>query len=348
MTRVTVQAIADRLGLSKFAVSRALSGNRGVSEATRKLVVETASAMGYVPRRPAASRLGTIEILYPHPDVSNRELWVRVEAGAQQEAERLNTQTTVRWTGNRPLDEEIRASALGFLLIGPHGAETIESARITRKPCVRLGAKPLALDPMDHIAGSDAEGGSAVALHLLGLGHRHFLFVHGRPGMQGRIDRHASFVKTVERTTGTKVREMVFPADNDPKNFRNDLVAMVARDFQPTAFFCGNDVVALAVQYELTRIGVNIPEDVSVVGYADYALASQVFPPLTTVRVPYEAIGRAAVRQLLSRQGLYGPMNDLPPQRIGLAAELIRRASSGPAPEKASLPMLLEEARSEE
>jgi LacI family transcriptional regulator len=146
------------------------------------------------------------------------------------------------------------------------------------------------------------------------------------------MTRFESFAETLAEADGTELREMSFPADNAPEDFRAALTRMQDDGFQPTGFFCGNDSVAVTVLTELMRMGVNVPEQASVVGYADYAVASHTSPALTTVKVPYQKIGVAGVRLLLSRLGVGGPVNDLPAQRIGLVAELIIRGSSGPAP----------------
>jgi LacI family transcriptional regulator len=330
MGRVTVQYIADQLGISKFAVSRALTGSSGVSEETRAAVVAEAARLGYVPRVRRRSSV-RIEIIYHDPDVAHRELWVEVQAGAQMEGARLGIETVVHWTHDAAALSQLAGQANGFILMGPHDNSMLEAVRGFGVPCVRVGGSLPPLEPVDHVGGTDEEGAVAVATHLLGLGHRKFVYVHGQLGYPGRVNRLEHFREAVLAEEGTELCEISFPADNAPGDFRAALGRMEAAGFHPTAYFCGNDWVAVTVLTELMRLGVRVPEDASVVGFADYAIAAQTSPALTTVRVPFRRFGIAAIRLLLSRLGYFGEINDLPPQRINLVGDLMIRQSSGPA-----------------
>jgi len=334
MGRVTVQYIADQLGISKFAVSRALTGSSGVSEETRAAVVAEAARLGYVPRT-RRRRSARIEIIYHDPDVAHRELWVEVQAGAQMEGARLGVETVVRWTDDAGALSQVTGQASGFILIGPHDASMLDAVRSFNVPCVRIGGALPPLEPIDQVGGVDEEAVAAIAAHLLGFGHRRFVYVHGQLGYPGRINRLEHFREAVLAEQGTELREISFPADNAPGDFRAALERMEAEGFHPTAFFCGNDWVAVTVLTELLRMGIRVPEDASVVGFADYAIAAQTSPALTTARVPFREFGIAAVRLLLSRLGHFGEVNDLPPQRISLVGELVVRQSSGPVDPRA-------------
>src|SRR3569833_2194820 len=110
MAGITVQYLADQLGLSKFAVSRALAGKPGVSEATRQRVIETAQQFGYVPKPKFKKRANAIEIIFHDPDVAHRELWVAIQAGAQEEAVRHGLGTAVRLTGYAEIFARLRTN----------------------------------------------------------------------------------------------------------------------------------------------------------------------------------------------------------------------------------------------
>ena len=96
MSRVTLGTIAQELGLSKFAVSRALAGKTGVSEETRRKVEAVAADLGYV--KPAASRAPSIALVFNDTDYINSELQLMVQAGVQAEAKRRGYQVVARWT----------------------------------------------------------------------------------------------------------------------------------------------------------------------------------------------------------------------------------------------------------
>ena len=219
MAGITVQYLADQLGLSKFAVSRALAGKPGVSEATRQRVIETAQQFGYVPKPKFKKRANAIEIIFHDPDVAHRELWVAIQAGAQEEAVRLGLGTAVRWTGDAEIFARLRTNTAGFILIGPHEPAMLEAARQAGPPCVRIGPPLPSLEPMDVVGGTSRESAVRVAEFLLGLGHRRFVYAQGRPGYPGRIERLQTFAETIAAEPGTELREMVFRDDNAPGDF---------------------------------------------------------------------------------------------------------------------------------
>src|SRR5262249_48960146 len=97
MSRVTLQEIADHLGISKFAVSRALTGKAGVSEDTRRSVLSAAEQFGYIARRHRAVSQ-SIEVIFHDRTVANRELWIDVQHGIEMEATRFGCTMAVRWT----------------------------------------------------------------------------------------------------------------------------------------------------------------------------------------------------------------------------------------------------------
>ncbi|GLQ10633.1 LacI family transcriptional regulator [Devosia yakushimensis] len=329
MARVTIQSIADQLGLSKFAVSRALSGHSGVSDATRAAVVEMAARLGYIARNKASTQT-KIEIIYHAPEIMHRELWIEVQAGAQARAPTDNVSTTVRLTNDPAAVEQLASSADGFLLIGPHEDSMLDAIRESGLPCVRIGGPLPPLDVMDHVGGVDEEGAAAVARHLLDLGHRHFVYVHGQAGYPGRVLRFESFRSQLAEVSGTKIHELVLPQDNAPTDFSGALSRLHQEGFRPTGYFCGNDYVAVTVLTELMRLGIRVPEEASVVGYGGYAIASHTSPMLTTVEVPYRQIGRMAMSLLLSRIGTDGAVNNLPPQRVGLVPQLVVNGTTAP------------------
>lgn len=328
MARVTVQAIADRLGISKFAVSRALSGHSGVSDTTRAAVVEMAEALGYVPRARAAAP-AHVEILYHDLRSMYRELWSHVQAGAQMEGAKRGVTTTVRWTDDPALIRRLAPETDGIMLIGPHGDDMLDAIRASGLPCVRIGGPLPALEPMDHVAGADREGSARLAAHLASAGHRRFIYVHGQSGLAGRIHRCEALRDFAETVTGMEVEEIGFTEDSAAAQFREAMEAMFAQGYNPTAYVCGNDMVAVMVMSELVRMGISVPQQASVTGFGDYTVASQMSPGITTVRVPYQKMGIAALRLLASRIGSEGGVNDLPPQRLGLIGELVIRGSTG-------------------
>jgi LacI family transcriptional regulator len=105
--------------------------------------------------------------------------------------------------------------------------------------------------------------------------------------------------------------------------------AMLTRPERPTAIFCANDEMACGLLHAARDLGLRIPEDLSVIGFDDFQVATQTFPPLTTLRSPIRAIGK------LAAQRLFDGAADPKPKSVDPSAplpELVVRKSSGPAP----------------
>jgi LacI family transcriptional regulator len=323
MAKVTLATIARHTGLSKFAVSRSLSGKDGVSEETRRRVQEVAADLGYV-RATAEPEPPTLGVIFHDTDLINSELHLLVQNGAQSEAERLGYRLNMRWTH---LPEEVEAivrSCSGAVLVGLHERESLERAYSLRKPIVRQGwLEPL--EQADHVGGTDHEAGSAVANYLLALGHRSIAYVHGTPGYRGRVERFYGVREVLEKREDVEFREMKFETE---MRFTEHLHAAHAQGFRPTAFFCAHDGLALTVVSELLRLGYHIPEDTSVVGFGDYSAATQISPQLTTVKVYGQQMGAASVRLLDER--LHARIPSDIPVRVQITSRIIERASSGP------------------
>src|SRR5690606_24364159 len=110
MSRVTIQSIADHLGISKFAVSRALTGKSGVSETTRLLVQNAADELGYQNRRRTPVVGKTVEVIFKDRTVASRELWIDVQSGVDSEAVSNGYNMAVRWTDNPNILKRLEAN----------------------------------------------------------------------------------------------------------------------------------------------------------------------------------------------------------------------------------------------
>lgn len=326
MARVTLSTIAEMTGLSKFAVSRSLSGKDGVSDETRRRVQQVADDLGYT-RAVAEVEPAVFGVVFHDTDLINSELHLLIQSGFQAEAQRCGYQVRMCWTH---LPQEIEAFARGcsgVALVGPHPKSTMERIRELGVPVVRNGWMD-PLDPFDIVSGTDHEGGSAVANYLLELGHRTIAYVHGTPGYRGRVERFYGVREVLERYEDVSFREMKFEAE---KRFTEHLHAAHADGFFPTAFFCAHDGMALTVVSELLRLGYRIPEDASIVGFGDFSAATQISPQLTTVKVQGREIGIGLVRVLDDRINQRMPPEI--PLRLLFSGHLVIRASAGPVGE---------------
>jgi LacI family transcriptional regulator len=325
MQKTTLGVLARELGLSKFAVSRALAGKSGVSEDTRRRVEALAAERGYV--RPAPNRSSPrIALIFNDTDYINSELQLMVQAGVHAEAKRRGYQVVARWTHEGGEIETTMRGCEAGILAGPHDLDIHRRIYAIGIPIVRTSGFPDPLEAVDFVAGPDHEAGGAVASYLMGLGHREIAYVHGAPRYRGRIERLYGIREVIEKYPDVRLHDMRFESE---VTFTESLQALHASGSRPTAFFCAHDGLAVTVVTELLRLGNRIPEDVSVVGFGDFSSASQISPPLTTVTLPGEEMGASCVRLLDDRLNKRVP--DSFRFRIVVAGRLVVRSSSGPA-----------------
>lgn len=326
MSKITLRIIAEATGLSKYAVSRALAGKSGVSAATRLKVAEAAERLGY--RRSAGAAANVLGAIFDDTERVNSELYMQIQSGLQREAVRLGYAVRLQWT-HSPTDlERMAADCAGLLIVGQHLPASLERAYATGTPIVRSGW----LDPLeqaDTVGGTDHEAGVAVAETLFGLGHRAVVFVHGDDRLRGRRERLGGLTAAARRMQGAVVHDLVW--DERSSSFTQVFDSMLASGLRPTAFFCAHDGLALTVISEVLSRGLRIPQDVSVVGFGDFAPAQQIRPALTTVKVFGELFGVAAVRRLHTR--LRQPEIAEFPLRMMIPNRIVPRASVGPAPD---------------
>lgn len=321
MNRVTMQTIADRLGLSKYAVSRSLSGKDGVSEATRQTVERVANELGYVaPSLMVSAR--TIQLVLHDHDPVNSEVQLRIQRGIQRAAERHGYPVQMQWTHDPRRIGELGRSGAGMILVGPHAPLPPPAGQRRPAPVVKVGL----IAPLEHIDQVDVganEATAALGIKLFRYGHRDIVFLQGRGHLRGRTGRYRALRDALADTGAKEAAELYFDEDG---GFLDAFQALRASGRRPTALVAGNDWIAVSAISDLLRSGINVPEEVSVVGYGDYAAAVQTTPQLTTIRVPGEEMGAAAFELL--REGMERRADPRrSPRRLIIAPSLVERQS---------------------
>jgi len=171
------------------------------------------------------------------------------------------------------------------------------------------------------------KGIQKVVEYLHSVGHRRMAFVGHHTGLDPLLDRKKSFLETMTRYAG-EVEHMVAADRDSPAGGQQATRQLLASGFRPTAIICVNDFMALGVVKELREHGLSVPHDVSVTGYDNISLSEYAYPPLTTVNIPREMIGRLAFSALVPEQG----DSQVCGREFLIDPELVIRESTGPAP----------------
>jgi LacI family transcriptional regulator len=211
------------------------------------------------------------------------------------------------------------------LLVVPAGTgeETVRACRDRGVPLVVVDRRPVA-EGAD-IVRADSEGGALELGRLLvGLGHRRITVLSGPDTVPTAVDRVAGFTRALVDEAGLPAPSVLHGEFSIDSGHDMALTAM-AQVPRPTALFAANNFIAIGAQHGLAELGLEVPDDVAVVGFDDLPQAMVTFPFLTVVAQPAVEMGRRAVAVLLER--LANP--DGPAQDVVLPTELVVRRSSG-------------------
>lgn len=326
-SRRTLQDIADAAGLSKAATSYALRGIRG-SVATQAKVREIADELGYtvdpVARALASGRTGNVAITGTLRDLYRQGMAVMLSTALSE----LGLSATIFDVDTSPEREEkalralaaSRADAVIALPVDPSAAYWAKLPTGIR--VVSIGDALAARPDAACVLFDNAHGVSTALTHLAGLGHRSIGIL--TPTLSSTPGRPA---EVLAATLGAAMNLDVTLASSAPSI---DGAAGAARRLlsvtpRPTALFCLSDSLAFGAYHAAREMNLKVPEDLSILGFDDSALAPLVSPALTTFGWDEQAIVDAAAGYLAE------PVeNDSRPSTTSFRPEFIERASTGP------------------
>ncbi|RIJ52361.1 LacI family transcriptional regulator [Clavibacter lycopersici] len=329
--RATIHDVAAAAGVSVSTVSKAVNGRYGISAETSRRVMEVVERLGYESSLVASSmrshRTGVIGVLVADFEPFSAEILKGVGA-----ALRKSRYDLLAYSGSRQVDgtgwERRSLSRLSGTLID--GAIMVTPTVVTAQTEIPV----VSIDPHTGPADlpsveSDSLGGALQATrHLIELGHRRIGFLAGRPDLRSASLREAGYRRALQDAgiafDPVLVRAGLFltAAAREPAR------ALLSMPDRPTAIFAANDLSGIAILQVAAELGIRVPEDLSVIGFDDIPEASQMTPPLTTIRQPMQRLGTTAVDLLMSLMA--GTEPDA--MRVQLPTRLVRRATTGPPP----------------
>ncbi len=332
----TITDVARVAGVSVATVSRALRGLDRVSPETRRRVVEVAEELHYV-ASPTATSLasGRTRVAAVVAPFLTRWFFATLLSSIEKTLRARGHHVLLfdleddTYDHRLPLTQNMlwkRVDGLITLNI-PMAPEEVELVDRLGLPLVAVGS-PVPGRPCVRI--DDARAMSTAVQHLLDLGHRRIGYVGAVPGnvahLQTPQDRLVAFHATVE-AAGLAVRpEWVLGSDWTAEAAARDSTALLAGEDRPTAVVAASDEMAIGVRESARRLGLRVPEDLSVIGIDDYVLSGVL--GLSTVRQDVAGQGTAAAELLLRALG----GEDTDAEEVVFPTELVVRESTGPAP----------------
>ena len=332
---LTLKQIAGDLNLSLMSVSRALHGQKGVSEETRRRVLEHARRVHYRPNLAARTlvrrRTQVLGVIFPS---LRQTFWADIVLGIEQVA-KANGYAVLFAHSNERIEverEEIHtllARQVDALLIASSDPEA--NADLLRQIC-GSGQRPVVL--FDRYARNvdapgvfcdDRDGARRATEHLIGLGYRRIAHLAGQTSLSVARDRLQGYQDAVQ---AAGLPEVVARCGFGEESGRSGMRALLdGEGGPPDAVFAAHDPIAFGVLDVARERKLRIPEDMALVGFTDVDHARHLAVPLTVMAQPTLAMGETVARLALDLLAGSVP----PDTRVVLPAELIVRASCGAA-----------------
>ncbi|MEV6160927.1 LacI family DNA-binding transcriptional regulator [Streptomyces sp. NPDC052052] len=330
--RPTSRDVARAAGVSQATVSLVLGEKwRGrVSEATAGRVRDAAQELGYQPNLAARSlRLGRTRTALLVVPALTSEFFARVYTGAAAVAAEHGFEVVLYPSpeGTGPARDPFASAraSLDGVIASSMAAGALDALRGAGLPLVMLDSDPADTGVAARVNLDIADGMRQVAEHLLALGHRRFVHLASAVDTWTFAVRARALHDALGAVPGTCVRSVTAALDVQAGREAAEQ-ALAAPGAPPTAIICDDDILAAGAFKAARRRGLRVPDDLSVTGFDDLALATAVEPELTTVRLPAEQVGERGMAALLAA------LDGRPAEPGSLPVRLVVRGSSAPAP----------------
>ena len=330
----TILDVAERAGVSPSTVSHVLNKTRHVSEMTRARVLQAVDELNYRPNILARSlrrrETHTLGILIP--DNTNpffAEMVRGIEDTVFDEG-----YTVLLGNSDGESDKELRYLDLfvnkqvdGVVLVAA-AMKNEESFEVLRDPSVStvIVDREIELERMDRVLADNLSGGYTATRHLLQLGHRRIGCITGPSQVTPSAERVIGYQKALEEWNIAPDQSLVVTGDFRHVSGLHAAKQLLTMPKPPTAIFACNDMMALGVLGAANELDIQVPDELSLIGFDDIALDELVVPRLTTICQPAYEMGCRAASLLLER--LQDP--DRPVERQMLKTYLVERDSTAP------------------
>ena len=332
----TINDVARLASVSKKTVSRVINNSPLLNEDTRGRVEKVINQLGYVPnpqaRALALRRNSLVGLIHDNPDA---QTVINVQQGILDALHDTDFGLVVRRvdrTSPRMLDDLrnfLERQRLFGVVIMPPLSENDALARLCDDLGVRYTRMGSAeLDDPDHlVASNDREAVGEAVAYLIEQGHQRIGLIEGPHGFRSAAERRLGFEDALRAAKIKLPRSLVaegsytFESGARAGNLLLDLVP------RPTAIFASNDEMAAGMLHAALQRGLQVPQDLSIVGFDDTAIAAHIWPPLTTIRWPTISMGRSAALKIVGDIIDPDSHGDEPSMFI---STLVRRSSVAP------------------
>jgi len=310
-----IEDIAKLAGVSTSAVSLALNHKPGVSEETRDLIFKIANENNYVPLRSASKKRITENKIIRFVACKNKDIvtndfenlpffneligFLSLEMGNYPYSliiTSVNTDNIVHQLS----EYENEQPSEGIILLGTNlSIEQIQKVKSVQKNTVILDTNYLFFDS-NFICINNYQGAYEAGLHLINSGHKKIGYAQSKTRIYNFEERKRGFFNALETKNLSVPKHHLFDLPAMEIGFKTEDFAYLGTSTNlPSAIFCENDYIAISMIKTLTEIGINVPEDISIIGFDDISEAKVVTPELTTIQVNKKQLTVEALKQVI-------------------------------------------------
>lgn len=302
---VSLGEVALHANVSTASVSRVLNNSANVSDEVRQRVELACWELGYVPngvaRALAANKTMTIGAIVPAIENAG----IAAAVAAFQRTLKQAGYTMLLTSSNYDEEAEFQEARTllsrgvdGLMLVGgEHHPDLISLITHHQVPYIETWT----LNAGRPSVGLDNLGAARMLTrHLIALGHKRIALIMGRVAGNDRAALRVQGVRECLANHGLPPpQEYLIGRPYNIPDIREAMQSLLAEEARPTALICGNDQIAFGSMIEASKQGLNVPADMSIAGFNDLEFSAHLNPPLTTIRVPTEDIGRISAELLL-------------------------------------------------
>ena len=301
--KVTVDDIARELKVSKSTVSIALSNKYGVSENMRANIVLTAFKMGYdfdkLKKETAKRKKRSVALIIDSIDVLEAPFWEEIirsiEKNLSLSNKMLKLVVVKQYNDYSEIALTLMNQVEGVFVLSCGDVESINILQKLSIPIILLDSKECIVSSCSQIRIANYESGYIAAEYFYKRGHRNFAFFGSKEFSSSFYQRESGFKAFVD-AKGLTCK--LYDGSDDETELgysRSELKKLLTENQIPLAVFCGNDYLAYYLYKEAEKIGIKIPESLSIIGFDNVPLDVEI----TTIDIPKEVFGKKAVSLML-------------------------------------------------
>lgn len=309
MKNTTIVDVANHAGVSKKTVSRVINNETGVGAATREKVLASVKALNFR-RSPfglslAKKRSFLVALVYDNP---NPHFIAPLQLGITAACQKRDLGLYVHYCDytSEKLAEDIeqmidRTMVDGLILTSPVCDQQALIDTLRERDISFVSINPSDTSIGLSVQTDSFQGAKDATNHLISLGHKDIAIITGHKDLHTSKRRALGFFEAMN-TAGLSVNdEWVIAGENTFESGQKAIEQLLGLYQRPSAIFCSNDESAIGALNELNRRGLNVPDDISLVGFDDVPASAQLWPPLTTAKQPFTEIGHKAASLLIDQ-----------------------------------------------